>query len=213
MVDTDDIMSGRVPISRDTPVVAGVAAFFAVLAQLSIPRPLFVSLPEALMQFAGRSVRKMTLREARRLDGPLFCKPFHDTKSFTGLVVGTDGNWATTARLDPDTEVVVSEVVRFVSEYRCFVIDDVVVDVRRYSLDVDPLCFPDPNVIRAIVETNRVSAPRGYAVDVGVLDSGATRLVELNDGHSLGEYGLFAPRYARLLEARWCELTGASRLP
>jgi hypothetical protein len=90
---------------------------------------------------------------------------------------------------------------------------DEVVDVRPYALGGDPLIFPDPAAIRAMVDANRPFAPRGYAVDVGVLDTGKTGLVELNDGHSLGDYGMFPARYARLLEARWCELMGTSPVP
>lgn len=35
-------------------------------------------------------------------------------------------------------------------------------------------------------------------------------LVEVNDGFSLGSYGLWHDLYARLLSARWAELVGVS---
>ena len=46
------------------------------------------------------------------------------------------------------------------------------------------------------------SAPAGYSLDVGVTESGETALVEVNDGFSLGTYGLDPIEYAKLLSAR-----------
>ena len=50
--------------------------------------------------------------------------------------------------------------------------------------------------------------PEGFAMDFGVTDDGRTLLIEVNDGYSLGTYGLEATLYARLLSARWAELNG-----
>ncbi len=58
------------------------------------------------------------------------------------------------------------------------------------------------------------TAPAGYALDAGVLDSGETALVEVNDGYALGFYGSVitqrAERYLDLLEARFSELVRAT---
>ena len=51
-------------------------------------------------------------------------------------------------------------------------------------------------------------APAGYAIDFGVTADGKTVLIEVNDGYSLGSYGLMENFYAKLLSARWAELTG-----
>ena len=50
--------------------------------------------------------------------------------------------------------------------------------------------------------------PAGCALDFGVTEDGRTLLIEMNDGYSLGTYGLEATLYARLLTARWAELNG-----
>ncbi|WP_238996654.1 ATP-grasp domain-containing protein [Paenibacillus pinistramenti] len=52
-----------------------------------------------------------------------------------------------------------------------------------------------------------MSAPNGYAVDIGLTDKGETLLIEVNDGYALGQYGLNTLDYAKLLSARWSELT------
>jgi hypothetical protein len=53
-----------------------------------------------------------------------------------------------------------------------------------------------------------ISQPAGYVMDFGVTDKGETVLIEVNDGFSIGSYGLFHIDYAKLLAARWAELTG-----
>jgi hypothetical protein len=87
-----------------------------------------------------------------------------------------------TAMIDDDCPIACSEVVEFESEWRCFVLEGRVLDVRRYK------------------GTFRSS------VDLGVLTDGRTAIVEVNDGYSLGAYGLAAAHYAQLLQARWREI-------
>lgn len=43
-------------------------------------------------------------------------------------------------------------------------------------------------------------------LDFGVTSDGRTLLIEMNDGYSLGAYGLEPELYAKLLTARWAEL-------
>jgi hypothetical protein len=52
-------------------------------------------------------------------------------------------------------------------------------------------------------------APAGYGIDFGLLSSGETALIELNDGYSLGSYDLDSADYTDLLIARWEELVGS----
>jgi hypothetical protein len=50
-------------------------------------------------------------------------------------------------------------------------------------------------------------APSGYAIDFGVLDTGQTALVELNDGFSIGAYGsISCESYWPVIHSRWNEL-------
>ena len=67
--------------------------------------------------------------------------------------------------------------------------------------------MPDPEVIRKAVQDYK-TAPAGYSLDFGLTDTGKTLLIEVNDGYALGSYGLFYIDYAKLLAARWAELTG-----
>ena len=51
------------------------------------------------------------------------------------------------------------------------------------------------------------SSPNAYGLDFGVDEKNVMKLVEVNDGHSLGTYGISAVKYAKFLAARWAELT------
>ena len=44
-------------------------------------------------------------------------------------------------------------------------------------------------------------------MDFCLTDDGRTLLIEVNDGYSLGCYGMFALKYAKFLITRWAELT------
>ena len=66
---------------------------------------------------------------------------------------------------------------------------------------------PNDEVIKQAVQDYK-TAPAGYSLDFGVTDTGRTLLIEVNDGYALGSYGLFYIDYAKLLSARWAELTG-----
>ena len=63
---------------------------------------------------------------------------------------------------------------------------------------------PDPSVIETCVQALRHLA--GYAFDVGILDDGRTAVVEVNEGFSLGTYGVEPTAIADALIARWQQL-------
>ena len=92
-----------------------------------------------------------------------------------------------------------------------FVIDGTILDRRCYA--GDPAVVPDDSIVARAIATWTATgrAARGYAIDFGVLDEGATVLVELNDGYSIGAYGLDPTRYVELLIARWHELVARVR--
>ena len=133
---------------------------------------------------------------------PVFVKPVED-KRFTGKVVASISDLVGlgTSGLNPD--VTCSEVVDFVAEWRCFVRYGRILDVRPYKGDWK--VSYNPSIIEAAI-SDYSCAPAGYAADFGVTRDGRTLLVEINDGYSLGSYGLQHNLYAQLLSARWAEM-------
>ncbi len=62
------------------------------------------------------------------------------------------------------------------------------------------------NAIKCLEESGEATA--AYAIDFGVIEENQTALVELNDGFSIGSYGLDKAVYTDLILTRWGELTG-----
>ncbi|MGA5823011.1 ATP-grasp domain-containing protein [Kitasatospora sp. NPDC094028] len=113
------------------PLFADAVGRALGLALLEPAADWLARLPGAL---TGRRVSYGTLAEARRLRGPAFVKPPVD-KLFAARVYPDGGALPGPELLDGDTPVLVSEVVRFRTEYRLFVLDGEVVAGSRYAVD------------------------------------------------------------------------------
>lgn len=161
--------------------------------------------PEELKQYLGRNVELMNLSEVIRKPEkwPVFIKPVKG-KLFVGTVVRNAVDLIDVANLPNDTKIYSSNVIDIVSEWRAFVRYGEVVDVRHYNGDWTKIY--NPKVIKDCVSCYN-SAPAGYGMDFGVTKQGETVLIEVNEGYSLGCYGLYPVEYAKLISARWAQLT------
>lgn len=213
----DDLDAGRLDQDlRDEPentiVWGGVGAVRAVLRRMERPLPDLPDFPDPLLHFAGRKVWKSTLSEIHRIVNreperlPIHVKPCHQ-KIFTGVVVKGFGDLIRTAGLKPEEPILMQEVVEFVSEWRATILHGDILNVAHYK--GDPLRFPDPTIMKTAVETF-TGQPVAYALDWGVTSDGRTLLVEANDAHSLGNYGLRGQQYCAVVIARWRQLVNAS---
>lgn len=196
-----------------TDLVAGSVPFIKhALRQYGKELPPEDSYPECLHHHLHRKVAKMTsLRAALNLIedvGTHFIKPV-TLKRFTGFV--------TCDSMDPrfngtslNTPVWVGEVVRFVSEWRVYVANGVVLDIRFADHGGDRKIRADRGIIfDAVRDLTECGAPAGYAVDFGVLSTGKTALVELNDGFSIGAYdNVDRVAYWMVIKERWQQLIG-----
>jgi hypothetical protein len=193
----------------DLGPTVGVAGYigdvYRALTVLGIPVPTNVDYPKPLEPYFGRSIHRGFLRDIRASITPAFIKPV-GPKEFTGFV------WANQVEdrrriitQTDDVEVWISDVVGFRSEYRSFILNNVVLDVRRYKGDWS--LAPDRSVVEEAVALMAPTAPAAYSLDWGVDKDGRTLLVEMNDGFSLGHYGLYPALYARMLSSRWFEMT------
>lgn len=192
------------PLSAETVVVGGVDTVQTALSRHGII-PQHITLPEALRPFARRRVWETTVGAVlAQTVFPVFVKPLHDSKSFTGFVaMHQDSLEAQLPALADTFPLLCQEPVHFLSEWRCFVLQGRVIGTSHYR--GDPLVFPDPSTISAGLDAY-TDAPAGYSADFGVLETGETALVEINDGYALGHGGLLGSAYAELLRARWHEL-------
>lgn len=93
--------------------------------------------------------------------------------------------------------------MEFVAEWRAYILDGTVIDVRPYAGDYH-FSF-DATVLDTAV-TAWTDAPEAYSLDIGATQDGKTLIVEVNDGYALGSYGLSPYKYAAFLQARWQQL-------
>ena len=203
----------QLPLARDTLIVGGVPVVEAAFAALGIAVPPADNLPASLSEFRGRRVWTSTWGELRARYGkkgppePLWVKSLRRNKGAPSLAVYDADDLEAATALPDEHQVLVSEYVTFVSEWRCFVRRGQVIELCRYQGDV--FRYPNADVVKAAVAHHRPTAPAGYGIDFGVLTTGRTVLVEVNDGYSLNPYGMESMEYAELLEARWLQLVGA----
>lgn len=220
----DFLKKGALPVG-DVPFVR------ACLQALNKRTPVWNCYPASLSPWLHRTVKQMSKQAWMDAGAPTFIKPF-ETKLFTGALLSPavleqlapvdwqgmgpflQEQYQALAALPLDTVLWASEPVNWDAEFRYYVLDHRVIGVGRYDdgPDLDSKGQPfaiNEAVVADIIEAFRPHAPRAYALDVGLLDSGETALVEANDGWALGFYsGSLEPLdYMRFLHTRWQEMT------
>lgn len=173
--------------------------------------------PEVLRVYLHRNV---TLTRAGLVPDRSFIKPVQ-TKAFTGFLYDPEQDEAAYSEHDreqlqafmdvpADFPVWISEPVQWLSEHRYYVLNGVVCGVGRYDDGPDDAPGPDPRVVEEMASTltSLKDAPAAFGLDVGVLSSGETALVEVNDAWALGYYlgSMSHTNYLLMLGARWQQL-------
>ncbi len=194
------------PLTRDTLVVGWVRVVQKALAQIGATKPEPLDYPESLRPHFGRSIRRSTLAALRSTSHfhSIFIKPI-EHKLFTGHILETYADFEETNDFPGDTPIWVSDVVDFVSEWRCFVHNGSLVGIKHYL--GDPWVLPNkPTLYTMKYDYEEAGSPSAYSLDVGITADGRTRLVEVNDAFALGNYALSSLTYVEMLIDRWHEL-------
>ena len=202
--DMEDI--GKLDINENTVVAGGITAVRHAMSLLDVKLPIPLDIPDELYPYAKRDIKNTTIKEAmENAIFPLFVKP-RKPKLFTGAVVSSSYElemFKHTSYEAEELEIQTSNVVKFVSEYRVFVIEGHPYDCRKYSGDYR--VTPDFKFIEETIKAYKTQ-PISYGIDFGVTDKGETMLIEANDGYSLGTYGFDSYNYYRMVCLRWNEL-------
>ncbi len=190
---------------REDVVVGGMLIMSHALGELGITPPDY-DYPEDLMEFTGRNIRIVKLKDLKREKLPVFIKPVEE-KAAKGIIVRIREDISEYDHLQPDADIFCSDVVNFVSEWRCFIRYGEIIGVQFYNGDRNKQC--DISVMEAAVKAYK-DIPSACSLDFGKTDDGRTLLIEMNDGFAIGCYGLDNVLYAKFLTARWAELTGTN---
>jgi hypothetical protein len=202
------VESTELPNDDPNDVVVGyIGQVENALLALGFQVPPAIDYPTELQPFLGRRMWQSTINAvaANPDQWPVFVKPVHARKKFTGVLVRHFRDLIGCGDQAENTPVWCAEPVAFVAEWRCFVRYENVLAAQPYRGDWR--AHFDPRVVEAAV-TAFTSAPHAYALDIGLTVGGATVLIEANEGYSVGSYGLPPLRYAKFLSARWAQLTG-----
>lgn len=190
--------------NKEDLVVGGISLIQNHLSRFDIKCP-NIDYPDSLSMFIRRKItrEKLSVIANTPEKWPVFIKPVED-KLFVGTTIRNPGDLVGCGEQGRDRDVYCSEVVDFVAEWRCFVRYGQILDVRQYSGSWKKNLNAD--IVEAAVHSY-TDAPAGYALDFGLTSERNTIVVEVNDGYALGCYGLNSISYAKLLSARWAELT------
>ena len=164
-----------------------------------------INYPKELATYFGRLLWKSNINKIANTPAlwPVFIKSV-EGKRLSGRVISTSHDLVGCGCCDDNYEVLCSEPVDFMAEWRVFVRYGKILDVRPYKGDWK--VHYNPSVIENAVK-DYVTAPNAYGMDFGVTSDGRTLLIEVNEGYALGCYGLFPHLYAKLIITRWAELT------
>lgn len=182
--------------------VQGTERFFEACG---VPIPGYLGYPEQLKKYMGRNITIIPFSELGK-DFPYFVKPAVGVKMFTGDVVSNEKHLEYLVMFDkckPDTMVIKSEVIEFLSEYRVFVSHGKIYDVKHYKGTWKE--HVSWNIIENMVR-DYTDCPSAYTLDVGLASNGITRLVEVNDMWAIGSYGMDGREYALLCARRMKEI-------
>ncbi|BAY87239.1 hypothetical protein NIES267_67580 [Calothrix parasitica NIES-267] len=201
----------QLPLDNQSLVVGDMFCVLGALKQLGIPEPLLNDYPDCLSNFMHRKTWISTISqlEKRFFDGryaPVFAKPASRRKRFTGCIFETEYDFHKIYGVSRQEKLLCSEVVYWISEYRVYVVNSEIRSIDFYNGDNS--IFIDVKKARQAIKFLDYAGESyaGYVLDFGVLDSGETALVEMNDGFAVGAYNIDRKNYTDLILARWEEL-------
>jgi len=194
----------KAPADLDPHEIAVYGGYFIALAKelgvslLVPPVNWLARLPQDLTR---REIRCTTLREARGFTDRAFYKPADD-KCFLARVYENGSALPGASELPDDVPVIVSEVVEWGVEFRCFVLDGEIVAVSPYlrngkRVETDDGDFPAaPEEFRSaerfaseVIASSRAYLPPGVAIYVGYINGEGWAVIEANQAWGAGIYG------------------------
>lgn len=203
---------------RTDIMIGSVEATTLFFKKCEIKAPAYLGYPESLQEYLGRKITSTIVGDLTN-DFPYFIKPKNDVKLFTGTLCENENQLKLFKSQYPvtnETELLLSEPLDFLSEYRCFIHKGQLQGIHWYKGDFK--IFPNINHVEKMIELYK-DAPVSYTLDVGVIpfvdELGYaehqgfihdTVLVEVNDMWAIGSYGFDAQKYVRMTIDRFQEI-------
>lgn len=163
---------------------------------ISLSEPPLDWLPSLPIEYRKREVFLTTLASARTIKQPMFMKPPNDKSFPAGIYTGGD----LPLEFDEAAPVLVSEVISWEKEFRCFVLDRQVRTMsiylrngilqREFDFTAEEVELDDARAFaERLLLDHRVTLPRAAVIDVGVIQDRGWAVVEQNAAWGSGIYG------------------------
>ena len=178
----------------------------------------FSNSPECLEKYMHRrvwhdNINNFASDESKWSKG-LFIKPVKE-KAFTGKIVRSIRDLIGCGSCYENYEILVSEPLDILAEYRGFMYYDELIDIRPYGSIQRTKDYMyhtySVETLKEMVQDlqNWQDRPNAFSMDIAVANINGkeeTVLVECNDCYALGCYGLQNIMYAKMISARWSQL-------
>lgn len=202
LVSMEEVQEGKWDnLIKQRLFVGSVEFMTEVFKRVGIKQP---SLP--LGWFRHQIIAEMKLGDFV-YDKPVFIKPKSEVKAFTGFVVD-EYSKSMLNTLDPEIEIIVKNVINFISEWRCYIFNRKLVGMFHYSgeFDVDLRGMTEElNALPGyLIDT--YDYPETFVMDIGFTDSKFFSHVEHNDMWAIGNYGIENDLYVRMLKQRYFDI-------
>jgi hypothetical protein len=169
------------------PDFADAVTWALGIATLQAPPGWLADLPR---EFTRRDVKLVALGEAHQLRRPAFIKSPND-KTIRAMVYTDGSRLPGSDALDPNTDVLVSDIVDFTTECRLFILDGAVHAASQYASDgrLD-LAAVTPDALAFATDLLAAQAhtlPSAIVIDVGTI-GGQWAVIEANAAWASGIY-------------------------
>jgi hypothetical protein len=174
---------------------------------LRLVEPAIDWLPNLPYEYRKRRIELMTLREARSLPQPAFMKPPNDKSFPARIYLGRE----LPNGYDESSPVLVAEVVSWVVEFRCFVLDGQPHTTSVYDRNgevqrANGFAASDSEIkeaesfVRTVLADRRVEVGPAAVLDVGVIGDRGWAVIEQNGAWGSGIYGCDPVRVLEVLQ-------------
>lgn len=151
-----------------------------------------INIPDVLMdeQYLSRKVQRCSTKDEVYALYEKWNKDSLFVKSDSGIKTGNTDIYKKTHTIFDDSSYFVSEVVDFVSEYRCFVNREQLKGIKNYL--GDEWVLPSKDFVMDCISKIGKNLT-AYTLDVGILPNGKTAVIEVHNFVSCGLYGFDHP--------------------
>lgn len=201
----------NLPLSKSTIVKGSIRSTRRAFDIVGVPQPKNIDLPKELRKYAGREIWETTLGEVRKSNKKIFIKPLNHQKAFNGREYRIHD--PTISEYPNDYKVLAQEYISIRNEHRAYILEGKILGIYDYGsnwwrTNVDFNTKLKKEFVKTLLSAYK-SQPVAFALDFGFVeknDKYEPIIVEVNDGFSLGNYGLSKIKYAKMVEARWKEI-------